>query len=60
MPTDEHFTDYFHWYIVIVPRLSYTAGFELGSGMCINTVTPEDSAEFLRRTYIPEMPLELT
>lgn len=54
IPTDEQFTDYFHWYIAIVPRLSYTAGFELGSGMYINTVTPEDSAEFLRCTQIPE------
>lgn len=57
IPTDEQFTDYFHWYIAIVPRLSYTAGFELGSGMYINTVTPEDSADFLRRVEIPENPL---
>lgn len=39
---------YFHWYISIVPRLSRPAGFELGSGMYINTSTPEDSAAFLR------------
>jgi len=57
IPTDEQFTDYFHWYIAIVPRLSYTAGFELGSGMYINTVTPEDSAEFLRQVEIPENPV---
>ncbi len=57
LPTDEKYTDYFHWYIAIVPRLSYTAGFELGSGMYINTVTPEDSAEFLRRVQIPENPI---
>src|SRR4028118_1195146 len=57
LPTDEQFTDYFHWYIAIVPRLSYTAGFELGSGMYINTVTPEDSAEFLRCVQIPDNPV---
>lgn len=52
IPTDEQYTDYFHWYIALVPRLSYTAGFELGSGMYINTVSPEASAEFLRSVEI--------
>ncbi|MFH1539262.1 MAG: galactose-1-phosphate uridylyltransferase [bacterium] len=40
---------YFHWYIAIVPRLSKAAGFELGSGMFINTALPEDSAAFMRK-----------
>lgn len=40
--------EYFHWYASIIPRLSTTAGFELGSGMFINTSLPEESAEFLR------------
>lgn len=40
--------EYCHWYLSIVPRLSKTAGFELGSGMYINTVLPEESAAFLR------------
>lgn len=39
---------YFHWYLSIVPRLSTAAGFELGTGMFINTTSPEDSAQFLR------------
>jgi UDPglucose--hexose-1-phosphate uridylyltransferase len=39
---------YFHWYMSIVPRLSKAAGFELGSGMFINTVEPAASAEYLR------------
>ena len=29
-----------------------TAGFEIGSGMFINTVLPEDAAEFLRKVAI--------
>lgn len=48
IPTDEQQSDYFHWYLAIVPRVSKTAGFELGSGMYINTAMPEDSARFLR------------
>jgi UDPglucose--hexose-1-phosphate uridylyltransferase len=39
---------YFHWYVSIIPRLTRVAGFELGSGMFINTVLPEAAAEFLR------------
>jgi UDPglucose--hexose-1-phosphate uridylyltransferase len=45
-------SEYFHWYISIVPRLTQTAGFELGSGMYINTSIPEESAEFLRKTKV--------
>ncbi len=39
---------FFRWYITIVPRLTRTAGFELGSGMFINTSIPEQNAEYLR------------
>ena len=52
IPTDELRTDYFHWYIAIVPRVSLVAGFELGSGMFINTSLPEESAAFLRSVEI--------
>lgn len=39
---------YFRWHARILPRLSTAAGFELGSGMAINTVMPEEAADFLR------------
>jgi UDPglucose--hexose-1-phosphate uridylyltransferase len=45
-------SEYFHWYIGIVPRLTQAAGFELGSGMYINTSIPEESAEFLRKIKV--------
>lgn len=47
-PVDAQRIKYFHWYISIVPRLGKAAGFELGSGMYINTGLPEESAKFLR------------
>lgn len=53
MPTDDKQSDYFHWYLAIVPRLNKAAGFELGSGMYINTSIPEDSAKFLREIEAP-------
>ena len=42
-------SEYFHWYLSIVPRVIQAAGFELGSGMYINTSLPEEIAEFLRK-----------
>jgi UDPglucose--hexose-1-phosphate uridylyltransferase len=39
---------YFHWYLSIIPRLTKVAGFELGSGMFINSSLPEENASFLR------------
>lgn len=40
--------DYYHWYVQILPRLTTPAGFELGSGVFINSSLPEETAEFLR------------
>jgi UDPglucose--hexose-1-phosphate uridylyltransferase len=37
-----------HWYVAIIPRLTKTAGFELGTGMRINPSVPEVNAKFLR------------
>ncbi|MFA6431093.1 MAG: galactose-1-phosphate uridylyltransferase [Candidatus Margulisiibacteriota bacterium] len=46
-PCHERKLEYYHWYIKIVPRISHAAGFELGSGIYINTVVPEEAAKFL-------------
>jgi UDPglucose--hexose-1-phosphate uridylyltransferase len=40
----------FHWHIRVHPRLSTQGGFELGSGIYINTIKPEDAAQSFRRT----------
>jgi UDPglucose--hexose-1-phosphate uridylyltransferase len=47
-PAKEPENGYFHWYLAVVPRLSYMAGFELGSGIFINPSIPEACAAFLR------------
>jgi UDPglucose--hexose-1-phosphate uridylyltransferase len=49
-PLHEEFLEYFHWHIQILPRVSSVAGFELGSGIYINTVIPEIAAKFLCET----------
>jgi UDPglucose--hexose-1-phosphate uridylyltransferase len=40
---------YFLWHMEILPRLTTPAGFEMGSGMAINPVLPEEALGLLRR-----------
>ncbi|MFZ1082551.1 MAG: galactose-1-phosphate uridylyltransferase [Candidatus Kryptoniota bacterium] len=54
IPTRDLHSEYFHWYFTIVPRVTKTAGFEIGSGMYVNTALPEESAEFLRKVKVVE------
>jgi UDPglucose--hexose-1-phosphate uridylyltransferase len=51
-PREASGAKYFHWYVSIIPRLTQVAGFELGSGMFINTSLPEENAAFLRGVSI--------
>ena len=46
-PIGDHDTRHLHWYMVIVPKISIPAGFEIGTGIYINTVPPEDAAQYL-------------
>jgi UDPglucose--hexose-1-phosphate uridylyltransferase len=47
-PDHERESDFLHWYLAVVPRVTRSAGFEMGTGMFINTALPEESAQFLR------------
>jgi UDPglucose--hexose-1-phosphate uridylyltransferase len=51
-PIGDEDARYLHWYIVIIPKISIPAGFEIGSGIYINTVAPEESARFLRDVIV--------
>ncbi len=46
----------YHWHLEVLPKLAIAAGFELGSGIMINVVTPESAAEFLRNVDISAAP----
>ncbi|MHB8622524.1 MAG: galactose-1-phosphate uridylyltransferase [Sulfuricaulis sp.] len=50
--TGEDCTASYHWHIEITPRTSIPTGFELGSGLFVNTVAPESAAEKLRAVKI--------
>lgn len=41
-------SDYLHWYVTITPRLIPWGGFEMETGIFINTAWPEENARFLR------------
>ncbi|MFA6430804.1 MAG: galactose-1-phosphate uridylyltransferase [Candidatus Margulisiibacteriota bacterium] len=47
-PCQETKTDPFHWNLKIFPRITTAAGFELGSGIIINTMVPETAAKHLQ------------
>ena len=48
-PPEDDTKHYFLWHIQIMPRVSSIAGFELGSGIYINTILPEDAALHLKK-----------
>ena len=47
-PLDGKPHEYHHWHIEIIPRVSTPAGFELSTGVYINSTAPETVAEILR------------
>jgi UDPglucose--hexose-1-phosphate uridylyltransferase len=47
-PVGDENEPYYMWHVRIVPRLTEAAGFEIGSGMYINTAVPEETAGFMR------------
>lgn len=47
-PVEDEAKSYYLWHIQIIPRLTKAAGFELGSGMSINTALPEETAAFIK------------
>lgn len=42
----------YHWHLEICPRTSIPTGFELGSGLFVNTISPEDAARQLRSVQL--------
>ena len=44
--------EFYTWHIEILPKISTFGAFELGSGIDVNTIDPDDSAKLLRETEI--------
>jgi UDPglucose--hexose-1-phosphate uridylyltransferase len=46
-PIKDEEEDYY-WHLQIIPRLTTSAGFEMGSGIDINVSFPEETVQFMR------------
>ncbi len=47
-PVSESTTDYYHWHVEIIPKLTKVAGFEWATGFYVNPTSPEEAATVLR------------
>ncbi len=47
-PVGDENKNYYLWHLRIIPRPTEVAGFEIGSGININTALPEETARFMR------------
>ena len=50
--SEQDYQHSYHWHLEICPRTSIPSGFELGSGLYVNTVSPESAAKQLRDAEI--------
>jgi UDPglucose--hexose-1-phosphate uridylyltransferase len=48
IPVNAWLHDRGHWHLEVLPRLTVFAGIELGAGIYVNSLAPEDAAEALR------------
>jgi len=49
-PLAEPATDFYHWHVEIIPKLTKVAGFEWATGFYMNPTPPEEAAQVLRET----------
>ena len=47
-PFAEAATEYYHWHVEIIPKLTKVAGFEWATGFYVNPTSPEEAAQVLR------------
>ena len=49
LSTDKNARQHYHWHLEVYPKLAIWAGFEKSTGVYINTITPETTAESLKK-----------
>lgn len=47
-PVEDENRDYYRWHVRIIPRITEMTGFEIGTGINMNTLLPEQTAGFIR------------
>lgn len=56
LPTIVEQSESFHWHLEITPRVSNFGGFELGSDIVIDVMSPEEAADYLNNSIKKEKP----
>ena len=51
-PFTEEASEFYHWHVELIPKLTRTAGFEWGTGFYINPTSPEEAAQVLRNARV--------
>lgn len=51
-PFTDEVSEYYHWHLELMPKLTRTAGFEWGTGFYINPTSPEEATEVLRNARL--------
>jgi UDPglucose--hexose-1-phosphate uridylyltransferase len=51
-PLPDDTSQFYHWHLEVMPKLTRVAGFEWGTGFYINPTGPEEAAEVLRKTTV--------
>lgn len=49
---ESKFHEFYTWHVEIIPKVSIIGGLELGTGVNLNVVDPDDAAKLLRETKI--------
>jgi UDPglucose--hexose-1-phosphate uridylyltransferase len=52
LPFSEQTTEFYHWHVELIPKLTRTAGFEWGTGFYINPTSPEEATQVLRSARV--------
>lgn len=50
--SDSKFHEFYTWHVEIIPKSSVIGGLELGTGVYVNVVDPDEAAKLLRETVI--------
>lgn len=49
---ESKFHEFYTWHLEIIPKISIIGGFELGTGVYVNTIDPDEAAKLLRETEV--------
>ena len=49
---DSKFHEFYTWHMEIIPKVKIAAGVEMGTGIDVNVIDPDEAAKLLRETNL--------